>query len=97
MVNLAGLRNAFDSLLSSESAGACKPAPAIFAEALRRAGCAASDALFVGDTLAQDVAGANRAGIRSVLIWHRADKPVPEGEVTPDHVIRRIPELLDLV
>lgn len=97
MVDVAGLRGAFDSLLSSEAAGACKPAPAIFAEALRRAGCAARDALFVGDTLAQDVAGANRAGIRSVLIWHRADKPVPEGEVTPDHVIRRIPELLDLI
>jgi len=97
MMNVAGLRGAFDSLLSSEAAGACKPAPAIFAEALRRAGCAAGDALFVGDTLAQDVAGANRAGIRSVLIWHRPDKPVPEGEVVADHVIQRIPEVLDLI
>jgi FMN phosphatase YigB (HAD superfamily) len=97
MVDLAGVREFFDSLLSSEAAQACKPAAPIFAEALRRAGCAAEEAMFVGDTLAQDVAGANRAGMRSVLIWHRADKPVPQGEITPDHVIGRIPELLDLI
>ncbi len=97
LIDIAGLRQYFDSLLSSETAGACKPAPAIFAEALRRAGCDAEETLFVGDTIAQDVAGAKRAGMRAVLIWHRDDKPPPAGEVTPDHVIRRIPELLDLL
>ena len=98
LIDVAGLRDAFDSLLSSEAAGACKPDPAIFAEALRRAGCAPSEALFVGDTLAQDIAGANRAGMRSVLIWHRDDKPPPTADgAAPDHVIRAIPELLDLV
>ena len=36
-------------------------------------------------------------GMRSVLIWHRDDKqPVLDG-VEPAHVIRRIPELLDLL
>jgi putative hydrolase of the HAD superfamily len=97
LIDAAGLRGAFDSLLSSEAAGACKPDPDIFAEALRRAGCAPAEALFVGDTLAQDIAGANRAGMRSVLLWHRDDKPPPAGDPAPHHVIRRIPELLDLV
>jgi putative hydrolase of the HAD superfamily len=97
LIDVAGLRDAFDSLLSSEAAGACKPDPAIFGEALRRAGCAPAQALFVGDTLAQDIAGARRAGIRSVLIWHRDDKPPPADGVAPDHVIRQIPELLDLI
>jgi len=96
LIEVAGLREHFDSLLSSEAAAACKPDPAIFAEALRRARCAPHEALFVGDTLAQDVAGANQAGMRSVLLWHRDDKPPPAGEVTPHHLIRRIPELLDL-
>ena len=40
LIDVAGLRDYFDSLLSSEAAGACKPDPAIFSEALRRAGCA---------------------------------------------------------
>jgi len=97
LIGVAGLREYFDSLLSSECAAACKPDPAIFSEALRRADCAADEALFVGDTLAQDITGANRAGMRSVLIWHRDDKPVPTADVTPHHVIRRIPELLELV
>ncbi len=97
LLDVAGLRPHFDSLLSSEAAGACKPHPTIFEEALRRAGCAADDALFVGDTLAQDIAGANAMGMRSVLIWHRDDKqPVLDG-VRPAHVIRQIPELLDLI
>ena len=96
LIDVAGLRQCFDSLLSSEAAGACKPDPAIFAEALRRADCAAEHTLFVGDTLAQDIAGANRAGMRSVLIWHRDDTAPPTADVVPDHVIRRIPDLLDL-
>lgn len=97
LVGATGLQPYFDSLLSSERAGACKPAPPIFAEALRRAGCAPAEALFVGDTLLQDVAGAKRAGMRAALIWHRDDSTPPDGEVQPDHVIRSIPELLELL
>jgi 2-haloalkanoic acid dehalogenase type II len=97
LIDVAGLRDRFDSLLSSETAGSCKPDPLIFETALRRAGCAAGEALFVGDTLVADVAGANRVGMRSVLIWHRDDKPLPDGGVRPDHTIRRIPELLELI
>jgi putative hydrolase of the HAD superfamily len=97
LIDVAGLRGCFDSLLSSETAGACKPDPAIFADALRRAGCAPAEALFVGDTLAQDIAGANHAGMRSVLLWHRDDKPPPTGDPQPHHVIREIPGLLALL
>lgn len=97
LIDVAGLRDHFDSLLSSQAAGSCKPDPAIFEEALRRAGCVAAEALFVGDTLAADVAGANRMGMRSALIWHREDKQPPTAEERPHHVIREIPELLDLV
>jgi 2-haloalkanoic acid dehalogenase type II len=94
---LAQLETFFDSILSSEAAASCKPDSTIFAEALRRAGCSPREALFVGDSLDQDIAGANRAGLRSVLLWHRADLPVPDREPRPRHVIRRIPDLLELV
>ena len=97
LIDVAGLRDHFDSLLSSEAAGACKPESAIFATALGRAGCAPGEALFVGDTLAQDIAGANRMGLRSVLLWHRDDREPLLEEVQPHHVIRRIPELLAIV
>ncbi|MBI2963253.1 MAG: HAD family hydrolase [Deltaproteobacteria bacterium] len=94
---LAELDRHFDWLLSSEEAGSCKPDSRIFAEALRRAGCEPHEALFVGDSLPQDIAGANRVGLRSVLIWHREDRPPPTDGDRPRHVIRRIPDLLDLL
>ncbi|MBI3303231.1 MAG: HAD family hydrolase [Deltaproteobacteria bacterium] len=97
MLELGRVERHFDSVLSSEQARSCKPELAIFSEALRRAGCAAEEALFVGDSLQQDIAGANRAGLRSVLIWSDASREPPEGEHQPRHVIRRIPELLALV
>jgi 2-haloalkanoic acid dehalogenase type II len=97
LLALGELHPYFDSLLSSEAAGSCKPDPAIFHEALRRAGCRPDEALFVGDTIQQDIAGANRVGMRSVLIWHRSDRQPPYAEPRPMHVIRSIPELLDLV
>jgi 2-haloalkanoic acid dehalogenase type II len=97
LLALGQLAPYFDSLLSSEAAGSCKPDPAIFHEALRRAGCRPAEALFVGDTIQQDIAGANRVGMRSALIWHRHDREPPDGEPRPTHVIRSIPEILDLV
>lgn len=97
LVQLGALAPYFDSLLSSEAAGSCKPDPAIFHEALRRAGCKPAEALFVGDTVQQDIAGANRVGMRSALIWHRPDRQPPDTDPRPTHVIRSIPELLSLV
>lgn len=97
LLALGQLAPYFDSLLSSEAAGSCKPDPAIFHEALRRAGCAPGEVLFVGDTIQQDIAGANRVGMRSALIWHRADRNPPDAEPRPTHVIRSIPEILKLV
>jgi len=32
-----------------------------------------------------------------VLLWHREDREPPTDPPRPRHVIRRIPELLDLV
>ena len=97
MLALADVAEHFDSLLSSEYARSCKPHPGIFTEAVRRAGCHPHEALFVGDSLSQDIAGANHAGLRSVLLWHRDDREPPDGEPTPHHIIRQLPELLDLV
>jgi len=97
MLELAGIEPLFHSILSSEAVQSCKPDPVIFTEALRRAGCAPQDAMFVGDSLQQDIAGANRVGLRSVLIWSDPEREPRIGEHQPQHVIRRIPELLDLL
>ncbi|MFL0459284.1 HAD-IIA family hydrolase [Kytococcus sedentarius] len=47
---------------------ACKPEGAVYAMALERLGCNADEAVAIGDRLETDVAGANRAGLHSVLV-----------------------------
>lgn len=97
LLGVAEIAPYFDSILSSEQVQSCKPDRMIFHAAVQRAGCAAPEALFVGDTLAADVAGANAAGLKSVLLWHRDDRKPPETGPQPRHVIRQIPDLLALV
>lgn len=62
---LAGL---LDGVVTSAGAGSRKPDPVIFSQALEIAGCGAEEALHVGDTSEEDVAGAEAAGIRALLL-----------------------------
>ena len=63
-----GLGDRLDGVVSSAGAGARKPDPRIFAAALAVAGCEAGEAIHVGDTPGEDVAGARAAGIRALLL-----------------------------
>lgn len=69
-----GLEPLLDAILTSAEAGVRKPAPAIFDRALALAGVSAGreigpgDAIHVGDSLDEDVAGARAAGIEPVLM-----------------------------
>ena len=72
-----GLGEMLDGTITSAEAGARKPDPAIFEQALELAGCDASEALHVGDTAEEDVEGASAAGIRSLLI----DRDGGEGDI----------------
>ena len=63
-----GLAPALDGVVASATAGARKPDPAIFAAGLALAGCAPQEALAIGDTPAEDVAGARAAGIPALLL-----------------------------
>ncbi len=96
MIELSGLQRHFDSILSSEYAQSCKPDSRIFTEALRRADSPPEATFFVGDSLQQDIPGANRAGMQSVLIWSSPDSEPAAGEYQPRHIIGQIPDLLDL-
>jgi putative hydrolase of the HAD superfamily len=64
----AGLGGLVDIAVSSASAGCRKPHSLIYQRVLDLAGVGAAEAVFVGDDLANDVAGPLRAGIASVLL-----------------------------
>jgi HAD superfamily hydrolase (TIGR01549 family) len=63
-----GVHDLIDRVVASAVAGAAKPDPAIFARACEDAGCAPGEAIHVGDSPENDVAGAQAAGIRAVLL-----------------------------
>ena len=73
-----GLAPLLDGVLSSASAGARKPSPAIFAQALELAGTSPERAVHVGDSVEEDVRGARRAGIAPLLV-RRDGRPGPPG------------------
>ncbi len=63
-----GLAHYFDSITISCEAGVEKPALEIFHAALRSAGVAANRAAHVGDSIEEDVGGAEAAGMSAVLL-----------------------------
>jgi HAD superfamily hydrolase (TIGR01509 family) len=78
-----GVTPLVDAVVLSGEVGARKPQPAIFEAALAALGVAAEDALFVGDRLVDDVAGAAAVGMTTVqALWFRVDDG--PGATEPD-------------
>jgi len=79
-----GVAQRLDVAVFSSEVGWRKPHPAIFERALEALGVDPAATLFVGDTLATDVAGAAALGMHTCLaLWFRADEDeggAPEPE-----------------
>lgn len=63
-----GLATWLQVVVTSQNAGFNKPQPEIFQEALKQAGAQAWEAMYVGDQYQVDVVGANRVGMKGVLL-----------------------------
>lgn len=77
-----GIRDAFAVVTSSASAGYYKSRPEIYWQTLHELGAVASASVHVGDSVRFDVGGAQRAGMRTVLVsadhdGQGTDEPVP--------------------
>lgn len=96
MLERCGLARELDAWTSSEEAGSCKPDPGIYKSALAKAGVAAVDVLFVGDSREQDIAGARALGMETALIVEPDAPPPGAGAlpaVEPHHTIAELDEL----
>jgi FMN hydrolase / 5-amino-6-(5-phospho-D-ribitylamino)uracil phosphatase len=91
----AGLGRLFRWVITSVDAGARKPAPQFFQDALARCGLAREDVLFVGNQLNTDVSGAEAFGIPSVWLsgpeYQSADDT--PCNASPTHTIRTLNDL----
>jgi putative hydrolase of the HAD superfamily len=84
----------FEDVIISGAVGKGKPDQAMFHYALDELSLVEEDVIMVGDNLKTDIKGANQAGIRSIWINRRNEKP---EEVTPDFEISELSELLELM
>jgi putative hydrolase of the HAD superfamily len=81
-----GIAPLLDAIVTSAEVGARKPATAVFERALALAGCEAREAVHVGDSPSEDVAGALAAGIAPVLIARDAVASSLRGPAVPSGV-----------
>jgi putative hydrolase of the HAD superfamily len=88
-----GLIDFFEVRVYSADTAHVKPHPAIFNDTLAMMGLNPQEAVYVGDRPDNDVMGAQRVGMRGVLI-NSPYNTVPLGEVVPDAIIDELPELI---
>lgn len=89
-----GLLDLVDSVWISDEVGFRKPDPRIFEGVLEEVGVDPSEAAHVGDSPAKDVAGANAAGLTSVLLWKSPGEVTVAGrEQRPAIVVRSLNKL----
>ena len=91
-----GILPYLDARVTSGDVGYMKPHPAIYESVLHELNVAAETAVFVGDRPANDIAGANKAGMISVWM-NPAHLDYELNEVIPDHTITNLRELLPIL
>jgi putative hydrolase of the HAD superfamily len=94
-----GIADYFDTITISSLARSAKPAAGIFRLALEKHALDPEEALHVGDSLRDDVFGAQKVGLAAVLIRRQGDQPeiVPPQGINPNRTIHTLSELPELV
>ena len=88
------LKTRFDFILYPQERSWRKPDDRIFHWALETANLKAGEAVYVGDHPVKDIAGARRAGLKTVRLLRGEFRYMPDDPVFPPH--RRIHDLPDL-
>lgn len=98
LIGSLGLDTEIDAATSSDVAQSCKPDPAIYRWALQRAGCDATNVLFVGDSPEHDVVGPRTLGMSTaLLVADRRDGWPGIAACSPDFVIERLGQVVEIV
>ena len=92
MLERAGVAGLFETIVVSDGVGWRKPHARIFEETLTRLRLRPQDALFVGDRIDIDVAGAQRLGMDTAWI-NREAAALPVAMMPPTFEIRDLGEL----
>jgi HAD superfamily hydrolase (TIGR01509 family) len=91
-----GILEYFSPVIASAQLKFRKPDRRIFAKCLSAMRLKPEEAIFVGDSLENDVAGAKGAGMISVLIQEDSES-MPVGDIEPDYVAKDLLEIPKIV
>ncbi len=86
-------------LFSSTEVGLEKPDPKIFKLALKKANCNSVNSIMIGDRLDNDIAPANKMGMKTIRVlkgFHKVQKPKNKME-KPDYSIRNLIKLKEIL
>lgn len=92
LINIKANDMAVDAVYTSEMIGKYKPVPEFYEYILEKENCKPEDAVFVGDSLTDDIYGPQQVGIATVLI-DRVGKYESFSETKPDYVIADLREI----
>ena len=88
----------FDAMAYSDEIQIPKPAPRIFHLTLESLGVAPGQVVHVGDSVAHDIAGANRCGLKTVWIAGFSEEPDPaDPDSQPDAIVSDLAEVVPAV
>ncbi|MFH1560794.1 MAG: HAD family hydrolase [Chloroflexota bacterium] len=86
----------FDAVLTSEMARAYKPDPRVFHRIVKETGVLPEEAMYVGDTLLDDVHGAKLAGMSATWL-NRNGANMDPHLLPPDYQVTGLDELRDVL
>jgi putative hydrolase of the HAD superfamily len=95
-MKMLGLDQWWDVVVMSSDHGISKPAPELFHLALEQLQVSPAEAIYVGDSIEHDVAGARNAGLKVVHI-NRETLVGDPSHLLPDWSIQSLEQLLSIV
>lgn len=96
----AGWQGRFRPLLISAEEGIRKPAPGLFEAVLETWGLPPASVVMVGDTLGEDILGAQRVGLHQIWLAREAGRPDNQawaGKVEPEATAERLADVPRLI
>ena len=95
LVNLKNNGLEVDAVYTSEMIQKYKPTQMFYQYILQEEGYKAEDAVFIGDSLVDDVEGPQRVEITTILV-DRNEQFIQTGDVCPNYIVRGIREIVEL-
>ena len=96
-LDVTGLLDKFDLLVTYDMTGRKKPAPEVFFYVLKGLDLMPAETLYVGDSIRRDIEPASRIGMLTAHAAYGDRNSHEQKTMQPDHVLGNIIEVLDIV